>query len=90
LFKEKKKEFDGFSYFWLTDDEFKEFEEKGIIEKITIYKLIEETDIRYRVNHIFKTKLDLEDYKHWSIIKYNYTRDKCEYLKNMNKNEENI
>ena len=89
LFKEKKKEFDGFSYFGLTDKEFEEFEKSGTLEKITMYKLLEECTIRYKVNHVFRTKLELEDYTHWSIIKYNYERDKCEYLENINNNEKN-
>ena len=91
LFKERHGTFDGFSYFGLTDEEFDLFNENKVIEKITTYKLIDETSIRRGVNHIFRTKLDIEDYDFWTKIVSNYKLNDCEYISKRNNSKfENI
>lgn len=80
LFKEKKIPFEEFSYFGLTNEEFEEFNKNGLIPRIIIYKILEESYIRSNVSHIFKTKIEFGEMETWFAVRHNFERINAEYI----------
>lgn len=77
LFKEKKLPLDDNYYFGLTDQEYNDYK-SNIDFRISLYKLVKETHIRKKVNHIFK--INIPEELDWRIDRITSELTNSEYI----------
>lgn len=78
LYVSSKKEYDGYYYFGLTNEQKEKYDKEGIIDNNAYCKIIDEAQLRGDIKHIYRVKM--ENKNTWKFIITNDETSDAEYI----------